>query len=197
NSTAFLPASIASLNRPSFISAMPSACQPSKKSGAISTLCRYFAAALSKSPTARSPLASSKISSGDCSIEFVVFARKPFGAVNSLAFARLQASRLLAVVQPFVKNDALLVIEKSFFKRCLLLGSICICRWLPLFQNCNEPVFIRWGKIADLTGVQECHGIFNGGKIGHARIAVRSYCGRGRFVLLRFFVFGFCFLLLD
>src|SRR5436190_3562056 len=105
--------------------------------------------------------------------------------VNSwLAFARLQASGLLPVVQPFVKNDALLVIEKSFFKRCLLLGSICICRWLSLFQNCNEPVFTRWGKIADLAGVQECHGIFNGGKIG-------------RFVLLRFLVFGFCFLLLD
>ena len=91
----------------------------------------------------------------------------------SLALLTFQAGGLLPVVQPFVKNDALFGIEKFFFERCLLLGSICFCRWLPLFQNCNEPVFTRWGKIADLAGVQECHGIFNGGKIG-------------RFVLLRF-----------
>src|SRR5207302_7070817 len=85
------------------------------------------------------------------------------GAVSSLSFARLQASGLLPFVQPFVKNDALLVIEKPFLKRCLLLGSICICRWLTLFQNSNEPVFTRRGKIADLAGVQECHGIFDRG----------------------------------
>src|SRR5207247_10266108 len=85
---------------------------------------------------------------------------------HSLSLARLQASRLLPVVQPFVKNDALFVIEKSFFKRCLLLGSICICRWLSLFQNSNEPVLTRRGKIADLAGVKECHGIFNVRKIG-------------------------------
>src|SRR5215471_5386644 len=42
---------------------MPSACQPSKNSGPISTQHRYFLTALSKSPMARSPFASSKISS--------------------------------------------------------------------------------------------------------------------------------------
>src|SRR5207249_12216530 len=41
----------------------PSACQPSKKFGSRSTQRWYFATALSSSPIARSPLASSKISS--------------------------------------------------------------------------------------------------------------------------------------
>src|SRR5262245_8855976 len=41
------------------MSAMPSACQPSKKSGAASTQRRYFSTAASSSPTAMSPLASS------------------------------------------------------------------------------------------------------------------------------------------
>src|SRR5260221_8377221 len=54
---------MASEKRPSFISAMPRACQPSKKSGASCVQRRYFSTAVSRSPRARSPLASSNNSS--------------------------------------------------------------------------------------------------------------------------------------
>src|SRR5207249_4354827 len=96
-----------------------------------------------------------------------------------LALLKLQSGRLLPVVQPLVKNDALLVIEKSFLKRCLLLGGICLRGWLSLFQNRNKSVLTRGDKIADFARIEECHGIFNRGKIR-------------RFVL-RFFAFRFCF----
>src|SRR5208283_4914791 len=45
------------------MSAIPSACQPSKNSGTCSTHWRYFSIAAGNSPIARSPLASSKSSS--------------------------------------------------------------------------------------------------------------------------------------
>src|SRR5207249_5285295 len=190
SSTAFLPASIASAKRPSFISAMPSACQPSKKSGAISTQRRYFATALSRSPTAMSPLASSKISSADCSIKI---SRAHTGAATApLAFAKLKAGCLLPVAQPFVKNNALLVIDKPFLKRCLLLAGICVSGWLALFQNTNKSVITRRGKIADLARIQECHGLFDGRKIG--RLVLR-FLAFGRRFVLRFLALGRRFVL--
>src|ERR1043166_3920959 len=77
NATAFLPASIASLKRPSFISAMPRACQPSKNWASSSTQWRYFSTALSSSPTARSPFASSKISSRVGIVQRTTITRSP------------------------------------------------------------------------------------------------------------------------
>ena len=48
------------------LSAIPSACQPSKKFESSPTQRRYFSTAASSSPMARSPFASSKISSIVC-----------------------------------------------------------------------------------------------------------------------------------
>src|SRR4029077_5265809 len=140
NSTARLPAPIASSNRPSFISAIPSACQPSKKSGSSSTHRRYFSTALAKSPTATSPLASSKISSG-VAIYFVLAPRTQRSQRNtdikfqpddySVSFARFvrtlpflifQACRLLPVAQPFHNNNTLLVLKNSLFEGCFFLA---------------------------------------------------------------------------
>ena len=60
--------------------------------------------------------------------------------VNWSAFAELKTGCLLAVAQPFVENNALLVIAKPFFKRCLFLASTTIRGRLLLFQNSNKSV---------------------------------------------------------
>src|ERR1043166_2147616 len=166
---------------------MPSACQPSKKSAAMSTERRYFATALSRSPMAMSPLASSKISSGVCILSVSGADQGAPSAswrarfLADLAFSRFKASRLLPVVQPFVENDALLVMEKPFLKRCLLLASITIREWLSLLQNSDKSIITRRRKIADLAGTQECHSFFDRGKI--RRFVLRFLALGGRLIL--------------
>src|SRR5947207_12415368 len=102
---------------------MPSACQPSKKVGSSCTHRWYFSTALFKSPTATSPLASSKISSGVC-----IYSRNGHKGHNerereapnrnfrralcelgceSLSFLKFQPCSLLPVAQPFDENDSL------------------------------------------------------------------------------------------
>src|SRR5207247_9163862 len=136
---------------------------------------------LCERPTASAPLASLRNSSGDCFIN--VEDLRGRHRLYSLGFARLKAGGLLSVAQPFVKHDALLVIEKPSLKSRLLFAGVCIRRWLSLFQNGNESAITRGRKITDLAWVQKYHGLFNRGEIG-------------RFVL-RFFAIRFCFFFLD
>src|SRR5213076_1974365 len=79
-----------------FISAIPRACQPSKNCGSRSTQRRYFSTALSKSPTARSPFASSKMSSRV--------------STRSLTSGKLHSGFALPVMQPFEKDNLPFVI---------------------------------------------------------------------------------------
>src|ERR1700730_3745479 len=108
---------------------MPSACQPSKKSGSSSTQRRYFSTALSSSPIARSPFASSKSSS---SVGIAACAR-------SLAGRRLlEAGRLAPVLQPFKENDHAFLLKILRFEQAsaLLVGGR--LDWLPSFPQRSQ-----------------------------------------------------------
>src|SRR5271166_3470872 len=100
------------------MSAIPSACQPSKNSGTCSTHWRYFSIAAGNSPIARSPLASSKSSSiceGVSSIHLSGLAQSVSADRNtklkthlpgrSLAEDRRAPGPLLFKLQPFADCD--------------------------------------------------------------------------------------------
>src|SRR5262245_60518479 len=184
---------MASSNRPSFISAIPSACQPSKKFESICTHWRYFSTALSRSPTATSPLASSKISSGVAIHHFrtttITVTRKcptaplilntscPWWTLcEHLAFLEFQAGCLLPVAQPFHKNNALFVLKHLLLKRCLFLAGNRLAERLSLFSNCYASVSARRHKIGNIAGIQQCDRVLNREKL--------------RRLFFRFFVVG-------
>src|SRR5437016_2484352 len=66
------------------------------------------------------------------------FCKAPF--LGALAFAELKSGCLLSVAQPFVENNSLFVIEKSFLKRCLFLASLTVREGLSLLQNSDKSV---------------------------------------------------------
>src|SRR5690348_16899026 len=98
------------------MSAIPSACQPSKKSGSISAHRRYFSTADSSSPIARSPLASSKISSRVGSI-FIL----EYGRLYTLALDKLHVGRALPVPQPLIEHNLLFAFQIFLVERHLTL----------------------------------------------------------------------------
>src|SRR5688500_16138437 len=91
---------------------MPSACQPSKKSGASSVQRRYFSTADSSSPSARSPFASSNSSSTSG------FMR------GRLDLAGLDIRRLMPGAQPLLENAVPLVAGEALGEHLLLLGEL-------------------------------------------------------------------------
>src|SRR5262249_40197786 len=111
-STAFLPASMASSNRPSFMSAIPSACQPSKKPESSCTQRRYFSTALPRSPIATSPLASSKICSSVC----ILYSRTTTTTVTKKASTGFSGSRYFVSFADFLRGSTFLK-----FQACCLL----------------------------------------------------------------------------
>src|SRR5438105_3215012 len=157
---------------------MPSACQPSKKSASSWMQRRYFSAALSRSPTATSPLASSKISSGVAIDLFshkdhnshqeiptatfkATIASSPFVySVGALSFLELQAGCLLSVAQPFDEYNAFLVLKDSLFEGDFLVSGIRVGKRFSFFQNRNESVGTRGHKVSNVARVQKCHSIF-------------------------------------
>src|SRR5439155_23014323 len=64
-------------------------------------------------------------SRGGLEAEVTLAAALPLWVYSWLAFSKFQAGRLLPVAQPFVKDNALLIIENSFLKGCHLLGGSC------------------------------------------------------------------------
>src|ERR1700740_2232790 len=118
------------------MSAIPSACQPSKKSGSISTQRRYFSTASSSSPIARSPLASSNILSRVCSID--IFERGQHDRLYTSAFGKLHISRALPGAQPLVEHNLLFAFQVLPVKRYLALLIFCQLGQFAFFQQNNQ-----------------------------------------------------------
>src|SRR5205085_12459119 len=138
------------------------ACQPSKKFGSTSTQRRYFSTALSSSPTARSPFASSKMSSR-VGISAIGVQR---GSALRFRFGHLNARVALPITKPFVENDRAIPRRDIFFK----LGSgFLILRGIGrvafLHQN-DESAIAPGNKIARFARLKLGRDIFNHHRVG-------------------------------
>src|SRR3989442_3385004 len=181
NATAFLPASIASLKRPTFISAIPSACQPSKKFASTSTQRWYFATALSSSPIARSPFASSKISSRVCSIWKGVESR-PTRPPLQLTFGRgRQTGVALAIAQPFHKHVFARGFKVTLLERRLGFLIFRGIGRLAFFHQHNQSTVDPGNKVAHLARLKLSGHILDHHQVG--RLVLRFF---GRIFRLHF-----------
>src|SRR4051794_11473420 len=184
---------MASSNRPSFISAIPNACQPSKNWESISVQRRYFSTALSSSPIARSPLASSKMSSRDsmCSVADAVSVRweansfptigasQKSGGLAWFCLLALQDPRFpLLFPQPFEERNFAFVGADTIAQFLLLRAVLCFIRRLSFFQRGDNATIFPWEKLTDIARLQCSHGILHRDQI------------RWFLLVLRFIAFG-------
>src|SRR5271165_1373577 len=152
------------------MSAIPSACQPSKNSGTCSTHWRYFSIAAGNSPIARSPLASSKSSSicdGGSSIRlsgpwsigerrprYTIYDTKHYLPGRSLAEDRRAPGPLLFKLQPLADCDCFVsVILLRVFGLFVLVVFLLIDRLfvehvddqpaIPVLQEFRSPTLSK------------------------------------------------------
>src|SRR4030095_12408306 len=72
-----------------------------------------------------------------------------------LPFLKFQPCCLLAVAQPFDKNNALLVLKNSFLERCLFLPGTRVSERFSLFQNRQESIRTKRHKIGNIARIQQ------------------------------------------
>src|SRR4051794_39132797 len=155
------------------MSAMPRACHPSKNSGSSSTQRRYFSTALSSSPMARSPFASSNISS-----------RALMPVVPTLAFRRrrseLEARRAPALSEPLVEHDHPFALQVIFFEARLRLREARRVARLARLKDGYQATRRGRDKVGRITGIQFAHRVFNHGKIRSVGLLLFRFLGRRR-----------------
>src|ERR1700730_1490135 len=123
------------------MSAIPSACQPSKNSGSTSTQRRYFSTALSSSPMARSPLASSKISSR--------VSTRPKKRASALG--PQETGFALAFAEPIVKNKVAFVVQNTLLEGSLVRLILSFVGRFAFLKHNDESAVFRWNKFAHLA----------------------------------------------
>src|SRR5205085_12491216 len=122
----------------------------------------YLSTALSSSPMARSPFASSKRSS-----------RADMQLPGALGFGRgrrlLHARGAAPVVEPFIEHDRSFALDIIFFESRPDLLEASRVGGLTGLKHCDQTAGLGRNEIAGIAWIQLAHGGFDAGKIGDVR----------------------------
>src|SRR3954467_11127523 len=142
---------------------MPSACQPSKKPGSSSTQRRYFSTALSSSPMARSPFASSNSSSP-------ADMKRTRGLGLRWDVCLLQSGRAPPLLQPLVEHHHPFALEIVLFESRFRLGKSRRIGWIARLEAHDQPAFLRRHEFTRVSRIEFADRTLDHRKIGHVRL---------------------------